>query len=94
MELKNKFVCYIFDKIYDIWDITFDGKRGFNYAKEVYLSEFIILFVATILLIICVSWWTIPYRIITLKLNNIHLNLKQYDIKFVCLGRNNNGNNK
>jgi hypothetical protein len=94
MELKSKSLCYIYNKMDDIWDITLKGEMGFNRISEIYLSEFITLFAATILLIFCVSWWAIPYRIITLKINDIHLNLKQYDIKFICLGRDNNGNNK
>lgn len=94
MELENKFLCYTYNKMDDIWDITLKGEMGFNRISEIYLSEFITLFAATILLIFCVSWWAIPYRIITLKINDIHLNLKQYDIKFICLGRDNNGNNK
>lgn len=74
-------ICSIYNWYNKVMEMTFEGEVSGYRRSKIYLSEFLIATIFVIIVILALSSWIIPLRIIISKLIN---QFNKFDIEFVC----------
>ena len=66
-----KMICEMYNKMEDVGVYVMDGIHAKHTHQEVTLSELLLMVFLLFMILIFISWWVVPLRILFLPLNKI-----------------------